>query len=402
MLTYPAWRSIALELRKLCFPPLLLVCLWAGGCGGGSAPPAPPQPATILTQPMNDTVMVGQTGQFSVTASGTAPLTYQWNKNGSPIQRATSSTYATPATVENDTGSVFTVTVSNSLGSVTSDAAGLLVLTEPGPAPKAGDLRFRQIDAPATINGYQEHVDNLFPTGLSFSYPGEYGTPLSIGVSCGGASGDPGNCFWAYESYFLPQGVSGLSIVYQTGYYTNFSSDFKAVPAGNCVVNSLQLEQSFNAYGLSWICPDQGSGFDMASAKILPSSFQTEASQEGSQGRVITALTFDAGNLTYVSYGWQSDTSAVYEVDVEPATFDPFETAAANLASNGYILTAIGGESTDGLLLVGTRVKGNTTPRPMRFYSYVNPSQLRLNTEGYAIVGLVNTPSGDTIWIGER
>jgi hypothetical protein len=27
---------------------------------------------------------------------------------------------------------------------------------------------------------------------------------------------------------------------------------------------------------------------------------------------------------------------------------------------------------------------------------------VRLNTEGYAIVGLVNTPSGDTIWIGER
>jgi hypothetical protein len=172
MLTYPAWRSIAFELRKLCVPTLLLVCLWARGCGGGSATPAPAQPATILTQPMNDTVMVGQTGQFSVTASGTAPLTYQWNKNGSPLQGATSSTYATPATVENDSGSVFTVTVSNSLDSVTSDAAGLLVLTQPGPAPKAGDLRFRQIDAPATINGYQGARQLLVSNGPVLLVPG--------------------------------------------------------------------------------------------------------------------------------------------------------------------------------------------------------------------------------------
>ena len=191
-------------------------------------------------------------------------------------------------------------------------------------------------------------------------------------------------------------------VLYQAGYYTYFTSDFQAIPTGNCVVNSLQLEQSHNAYGLSWICSDQVSGFNLSSNTILPSSFQTAASQEGAQGKVITALTFDAGNLTYLSYGWQSDSSTVYEVDVEPATFDTFETVAANLASNGYILTAIGGEVTDGLLLVGTRVKGETTARSMRFFSYANPSPITLNTQGYAIVGLVNTPTGDTIWIGER
>jgi len=402
MLTYPAWRSIALELRKLCFPPLLLVCLWAGGCGGGSAPPAPPQPATILTQPMNDTVMVGQTGQFSVTASGTAPLTYQWNKNGVPVPGTNDSTYRTAPTAETDSGSSFTVTVSNSLGAVTSNSAGLLVLTQPGPAPMAGDLRFRQIDAPATVNGYLGQVSPLFGAPGGFSFSAEYGTPLSVGVSCAGPTGVTGNCFYAFTAYYLPQGVTGLSLVYQTDYYSNFNANLSAVPAGNCVVNSLDLEQSYDAYGLSWQCSDAASGFDMASHTILPSSFQTAATQQGAQGRVITALSFDAGNLTYLSYGWQSDTSTVYEVDVEPATFDTFETAAANLASNGYILTAIGGESTDGLLLVGTRVKGNTTPRPMRFDSYVNPSPVKLNTEGYAIVGLVNTPSGDTIWIGER
>jgi len=402
MLAASARTSVLPDCRKTSIAVLVLISSLAVGCGSGSTPSTPPQPASIVTQPQNDTVMVGQTAQFAVTASGTAPIAYQWSKNSLVIPGATNSTYITPATAESDSGSAFSVTVSNSLGSVTSNLAGLLVLTQPGPAPMAGDLRFRQIDAPATINGYLGHINNLFPAPLSFSSSPAYGTPLSVGVSCAGPIGVINNCFYAYEMYYLPQNVTGLSLVYQTNYYTSFNSNLSAVPAGNCVVNSLDLEQSYDAYGLSWQCSDAVSGFDMASHTILPSSFQTAATQEGAQGRVITALSFDAGNLTYLSYGWQSDASTVYEVDTEPATLDNFQTVASNLALNGYILTAIGGEMTDGLLLVGTRLKGNTTPRPMRFQSFVNPPLVQLNIEGYAIVGLVNTPTGDTIWIGER
>lgn len=400
MLASLVGRSIGC--RKISIAILALISSLAAGCGSGSTPSTPPQPAAIVTQPQNDTVIVGQTAQFAVTASGTAPISYQWSKNSVVILGATNSSYVTPATAESDSGSVFTVTVSNSLGSVTSNSAGLLVLTQPGPAPIAGDLRFRQIDAPATIDGYLGHINTLFPAPSSFSYSPEYGTPLSVGVSCAGPTGVTGNCFYAYETYYLPQGVTGLSLVYQTDYYSNFNANLSAVPAGNCVVNSLDLEPSYDAYGLSLQCSDAVSGFDMASHAILPSSFRTAATQEGAQSRVITSLSFDAGNLTYLAYGWQNDASTVYEVDVEPATLDNFQTVASNLASNGYILTAIGGEVTDGLLLVGTRVKGNTTPRPMRFQSYLNPPPVQMNIEGYAIVGLVNTPAGDTIWIGER
>lgn len=402
MLAASARTSVLPDCRKTSIAVLVLISSLAVGCGSGSTPSTPPQPASIVTQPQNDTVMVGQTAQFAVTASGTAPIAYQWSKNSSVIPGATKSTYITPATAESDSGSTFSVAVSNSLGSVTSNLAGLLVLTQPGPAPMAGDMRFRQIDAPATVNGYLGHTNNLFPAPLAFSSSPAYGTPLSVGVSCAGPTGVTGNCFYAYETYYLPQNVTSLSLVYQTDYYSNFNSNLSAVPAGNCVVNSLDFEQSYDAYGLSWQCSDAVSGFDMASHTILPSSFQTAATQEGAQSRVITALSFDAGNLTYLSYGWQSDASTVYEVDAEPATLDNFQTVASNLALNGYILTAIGGEMTDGLLLVGTRLKGNTTPRPMRFQSFVNPPLVQLNIEGYAIVGLVNTPAGDTIWIGER
>ena len=84
-------------------------------------------PPAITAQPASKTVTVGQTAAFSVTANGTGTLTYQWNKGGAAISGATSSTYTTPATTNADTGSQFTVTVSNSAGKVTSNTATLTV-----------------------------------------------------------------------------------------------------------------------------------------------------------------------------------------------------------------------------------------------------------------------------------
>ena len=82
---------------------------------------------TITTQPANQTVTAGQTATFRVTATGTAPLSYQWQKNGANITGATSAGYTTPATTAADSGSKFDVVVSNTAGSVTSNAASLTV-----------------------------------------------------------------------------------------------------------------------------------------------------------------------------------------------------------------------------------------------------------------------------------
>jgi hypothetical protein len=82
---------------------------------------------SITTQPASPTVTVGQTATFSVAATGTAPLTYQWRKGGAAITGATASTYTTPATTSSDNAAQFTVVVSNSAGSATSNAAILTV-----------------------------------------------------------------------------------------------------------------------------------------------------------------------------------------------------------------------------------------------------------------------------------
>jgi PQQ-like domain len=121
-------------MRRIAFSWSIAVVLLAfsiAGCGGysgtasvnGSGPVAP----YINTQPANQTVAAGQTATFSVVASGTVPLTYQWQKSGAVITGATAASYTTPVTTTADTGELFRVVVSNSAGNVTSNSAMLTV-----------------------------------------------------------------------------------------------------------------------------------------------------------------------------------------------------------------------------------------------------------------------------------
>jgi hypothetical protein len=82
----------------------------------------------ITTQPQSQTVAQGANVTFSVTATGTAPLAYQWRKNGVNISGATSSSHTLTAVTTNDAGG-YSVVVSNTCGSVTSTTATLTVTT---------------------------------------------------------------------------------------------------------------------------------------------------------------------------------------------------------------------------------------------------------------------------------
>jgi Immunoglobulin domain len=88
---------------------------------------AVPVAPSITTQPASLTVTAGQTATFSVAATGTAPLAYQWQKNGAAISGATATSYTTPVTATADNGETFRVVVSNTAGSITSNSATLTV-----------------------------------------------------------------------------------------------------------------------------------------------------------------------------------------------------------------------------------------------------------------------------------
>ena len=85
-------------------------------------------PVAITTQPVALTRNVGTSAVFTVGATGTAPLTYQWRKGGVAIAGATSATYSIASTASGDTAS-YSVVVTNVVGSVTSNTATLTVNT---------------------------------------------------------------------------------------------------------------------------------------------------------------------------------------------------------------------------------------------------------------------------------
>jgi serine protease len=107
---------------------------FAGQCGAGLLDAAAALQASIASTapvitspPQSVSVLVGQSATFSVGATWTQPLSYQWLRDGTAIAGATSATYTTPALTLSDSGSRFAVIVSNSLGSVPSSEAVLTV-----------------------------------------------------------------------------------------------------------------------------------------------------------------------------------------------------------------------------------------------------------------------------------
>ena len=88
-------------------------------------PPAPTAPS-ITQQPANATVTAGQPATFTVTATGTAPLAYQWFLNGSAAG-TNSNTYTISQTTSAQTGAQIYVTVTNAVNTATSQTVTLTV-----------------------------------------------------------------------------------------------------------------------------------------------------------------------------------------------------------------------------------------------------------------------------------
>ncbi len=113
---------------------------------------------TITVEPQNQSVTIGDSASFSVTVSGTAPFTYQWQKNNSNIANATGISYTTSQTVLTDSGSTFRCLVSNSAGADTSINAILSVNPNKPPvidnAPSVDAVEDNTNQYPINISGH--------------------------------------------------------------------------------------------------------------------------------------------------------------------------------------------------------------------------------------------------------
>ena len=123
--------------------------------GAGVAP-------SILAQPRDTTVTVGAPATFEVSASGTAPLHYQWQRDGDDIPGATSATYTLPHAALADDGTKFRAVASNGVDSATSAPATLGVTLNRPPAAA--------IDAPAARRQLQRRAGGR-PTPAAAATP---------------------------------------------------------------------------------------------------------------------------------------------------------------------------------------------------------------------------------------
>jgi len=87
-------------------------------------------PPNITDQPVNQTVIAGQSAQFNVGANGTDPLSYQWRHAGTNLPGATQPIFVVDNAQPKNEGS-YTVVVSNYVGLAISSSALLTVLVPP-------------------------------------------------------------------------------------------------------------------------------------------------------------------------------------------------------------------------------------------------------------------------------
>ena len=185
-----------------------------------AAPVAP----SITTQPASQTVTAAQTATFSVTATGAAPLSYQWSRNGAAISGATSSSYTTPATTSSDNGALFTVVVSNTAGSVTSSAAALTV----NPAPVAPSITTQP--SSQTVTAGQTASFNVVATGSA---------PLSYQWQKNGASiaGATSSSYTTPATTASDSGSTFAVVVTNTAGTVTSSAATLTVNAGGTIIN---------------------------------------------------------------------------------------------------------------------------------------------------------------------
>lgn len=126
-----------LHRQRTARPLSLLAALALGACSGsGSSDPTPPpdpRPLTIATQPESQVILAGSTATFSVIASGTGTLAYQWRRDGRIVPGATAATYTTPSAVVGQPVEIFDVVVSDTYGHVVTSADAALTVM---PAPR--------------------------------------------------------------------------------------------------------------------------------------------------------------------------------------------------------------------------------------------------------------------------
>lgn len=317
------------------FPAAILLSCGGGDSGSTSAANTAP---SITAQPTAQSVTAGQTATFSVTAAGTAPLSYQWARNGIAISGATFASYSTPATAGSDDGSTYSVTVSNAAGSVTSSSVALHVSTNGSNPPPTGS----GTDVVTFKNDNGRTGQNLTETLLTPSNVNSqsFGLLRSLSVD-GKVDAQP-----LYLSQLTVGGASHNVVFVATEHASVYAYD---ADTGSKLWQVTLLAQGettakqSDAFGCSQVVPELGITATPAIDR-----------NAGSHGTIyVVAMSKDASHFHQRLHaldvttgeellGGPTEIAATYPTSSGTTTFDPqaYEERAALLVANGTIYTS--------------------------------------------------------------
>jgi hypothetical protein len=329
-----------------------------------------PLPPTISSQPTNQTVTVGSTTTFNVTA-GPPPLSYQWfyHDIGQPIGGATNS-LLTLTNVQTGQAGLYFVQVTDPYGPTFSANALLTVTTDPPgifaqPVSRTGvvgtNLLFTVSATGSLPLTYQWYFNTNSPisgatnasltlTNIQASQAGAY----SVFVT--NAYGWTNSTFAFLTVNFPPAPI----LVVSTNVMGGNSVDVPVLLVANGNENTLTFSMNFNTQKLAYAGITLGSG--AADAALLPSTGQTPNGKLGVSLQLPGGETFAPGTQEVVRVTFTSATLTGTQPVITPVNFtnQPVNKLLFDAQNNKLATNFINGTVT----ISPTVFEADVTPRP--------------------------------------
>jgi hypothetical protein len=322
---------------------------------------------SITSQPKSDTITAGQSETFKVTATGTAPLSYQWYKNGTAISGATSSSYSLSNVKASDAGT-YTVTVSNGVSPNATSGKAVLTVKSASGAPVITVQPKSQ-----TITQNQDATFSVTATGtgtLSYQW---YKNGTAVSGSTSSSSGATSSSFSLYYTQAVSAGTYTVTV-------SNGSSS--GVTSDNAVLTVVVWPTITTQPQPESVAVGQKATFTVSATGTPPFSYQWLKNGKAISGATSSSYTLSSVKLT---------DSAAYSVTVSNGTLP-------NAVSNDAVLTvnyapSITGQPKSQTVASGKQVTMTVTATgsPLPTYQWYK--------DGKAISGEVW--AGHTVWYAQ-
>ena len=285
-------------------------------------------PPAITVQPTNQTVTVGYTANFNVTATGSLPLNYQWSFNGTDIDGATSASLVLTDVQTGQSGG-YTVQVTNAFGSIMSSNAILTVTALP----------------PVVLT---QPTNQTLPVGYTATF----------NVTATGSL--PLNYQWSFNGTNI-DGATSASLVLtnvqtnQSGVYAaKVTNAFGSIVSSNANLNAVPLPPTILAQPISQMVLQGGiAGLNVTVTGSLPLNYQWSFNGTNINGATNASITFasvqstQAGNYSVVvtnAYGSEFS-SNVFLITVKPSSLSVDQTTEGGLLFSYFGLGNESGQS---------------------------------------------------------